>query len=129
MSQGGQSTRLTGTPAGRGVRVTIIAHGDGPEIRALIREVAPTAEIVSLDLPAVVTCDLRLNKPRFASLPGIMKSKKAVIPQLPSASLAPDLSPRSVVRRFSEPVARKGGVKVADVEELWRRLHDEAKVL
>jgi len=50
LSQGGQSTRDAGTPAGRGVRVLVIAHGDGPEIRALVREVAPAAEVVSLDL-------------------------------------------------------------------------------
>jgi electron transfer flavoprotein beta subunit len=93
------------------------------------REVDGGVEVLSLDLPAVVSCDLRLNVPRFASLPGIMKSKKAVIPQLAAATLAPELAPRVIVRRLSEPAGRKGGVKVADVEELWRRLHDEAKVL
>jgi electron transfer flavoprotein beta subunit len=86
-------------------------------------------EVVSLRLPAVVTCDLRLNKPRFASLPGIMKARKAAIPQVPAEALVPGLAPSLVVRRFAEPPKRKGGVKVADVEELWRRLHDEAKVL
>ncbi len=95
----------------------------------MTREVDGGVEIVSLDLPAVVTCDLRLNKPRFASLPGIMKSKKAVIPRLPAASVASDIAPKVVVLGLSAPAARKGGVKVADVEELWRRLHDEAKVL
>ncbi|HEY6001483.1 MAG TPA: hypothetical protein VIV57_01335 [Anaeromyxobacter sp.] len=61
MSRGGQSTRHAGTPAGRGVRVFVIAHGDGPEIRALVREVAPAAEVVSLDLfirGAATTADL-----------------------------------------------------------------------
>jgi electron transfer flavoprotein beta subunit len=93
------------------------------------REVDGGVENLALQLPAVVTCELRLNVPRFASLPGIMKAKKAVIPQVPSASLAAELEPRVKVLRLSEPAARKGGVKVADVEELWRRLHDEAKVL
>jgi electron transfer flavoprotein beta subunit len=93
------------------------------------REVDGGVENLALQLPAVVTCELRLNVPRFASLPGIMKAKKAVIPQVPAASLAPQLEPRVRVLRLSEPAARKGGVKVADVEELWRRLHDEAKVL
>jgi electron transfer flavoprotein beta subunit len=99
------------------------------KVLEVTREVDGGVELLALQLPAVVTCDLRLNVPRFASLPGIMKAKKAVIPQLPAASLAADLAPRVVVRRLSEPPARKGGVKVADVEELWRRLHDEAKVL
>jgi electron transfer flavoprotein beta subunit len=103
------------SPDGKGLEVT--------------REVDGGVELVALQLPAVVTCDLRLNKPRFASLPGIMKSKKAVIPQLPAESLATDLAPRVVVRRLEAPAARKAGVKVADVEELWRRLHDEARVL
>lgn len=93
------------------------------------REVDGGVETLALRLPAVVTCDLRLNKPRFASLPGIMKSKKAVVPQLPAADLAAGLAPSVRIRRLSEPAARKGGVKVADVEELWRRLHDEAKVV
>jgi electron transfer flavoprotein beta subunit len=106
----------------------LILSGDGRSLE-VTREVDGGVEIVSLDLPAVVTCDLRLNKPRFASLPGIMKSKKAVIPQLPAASLASDLAPWVLVRGLASPPQRKGGVKVADVEELWRRLHDEAKVL
>lgn len=106
----------------------LVLAADGRSLE-VTREVDGGVEVVALQLPAVVTCDLRLNKPRFASLPGIMRSKKAVIPQLASASLASDLAPRVVVRRLEAPAARKGGVKVADVEELWRRLHDEAKVL
>ncbi len=104
----------------------LAADGKGLEVT---REVDGGVENVALLLPAVVTCELRLNVPRFASLPGIMKAKKAVIPQVPAASLAADLTPRLVVKRLSEPAARKGGVKVADVEELWKRLHDEAKVI
>ncbi|HSN13100.1 MAG TPA: electron transfer flavoprotein subunit beta/FixA family protein [Anaeromyxobacteraceae bacterium] len=106
----------------------LILSGDGRSLE-VTREVDGGVEIVSLDLPAVVTCDLRLNKPRFASLPGIMKSKKAVIPQLAAAAVASDLDPKVLVRGLASPPLRKGGVKVADVEELWRRLHDEAKVL
>jgi electron transfer flavoprotein beta subunit len=106
----------------------LILSGDGRALE-VTREVDGGVEVVSLDLPAVVTCDLRLNKPRFASLPGIMKSKKAVIPQLPASSLASDLAPKVVLRGLASPPVRQGGVKVADVEELWRRLHDEAKVL
>ncbi|HSM93190.1 MAG TPA: electron transfer flavoprotein subunit beta/FixA family protein [Anaeromyxobacteraceae bacterium] len=106
----------------------LLLSADGRTLE-VTREVDGGVELVALQLPAVVTCDLRLNKPRFASLPGIMKSKKAVIPQLAAATLAPDLAPRVVVRSLTAPPARQGGVKVADVEELWRRLHDEAKVL
>ncbi|MGB8932614.1 MAG: electron transfer flavoprotein subunit beta/FixA family protein [Anaeromyxobacteraceae bacterium] len=106
----------------------LVLSGDGRSLE-VTREVDGGVEVVALDLPAIVTCDLRLNKPRFASLPGIMKSRKAVIPQLPAASVASDLAPRVVVRGLSAPAARKGGVKVADVEALWRHLHDEAKVL
>jgi len=102
-------------PDGKGLEVT--------------REVDGGVEALALELPAVVTCELRLNVPRFASLPGIMKAKKAVIPQVPAASIAADLTPKLIVRRLSAPDARKGGVQVADVEELWKKLHDEAKVL
>jgi electron transfer flavoprotein beta subunit len=106
----------------------LLLSADGRELE-VTREVDGGVDRLSLSLPAVVTCDLRLNKPRFASLPGIMKSKKAVVPVLPAASLGADLAPKVVVRRLEAPTARQGGVRVADVEELWRRLHDEAKVL
>jgi electron transfer flavoprotein beta subunit len=86
-------------------------------------------ETVEVTLPAVVTTDLRLNKPRFASLPGIMKAKKKELKELAAPSLGVDLAPKVVVRRLSEPPTRKGGVKVQDVEELWKKLHDEAKVV
>jgi electron transfer flavoprotein beta subunit len=102
-----------------------------PDGKALqvVREVDGGVETLEVRLPAVVTTDLRLNKPRFASLPGIMKAKKKEVKELAAASLGVDLSPKVVVRRLQEPPARKGGVKVQDVEELWRKLHEEAKVL
>jgi len=101
---------------------------DGKAV-AVVREVDGGVETLELRLPAVVTTDLRLNKPRFASLPGIMKAKKKEIREVAAASLGVDLAPRVVVRRLAEPPARKGGVKVADVAELWKKLHEEAKVL
>ncbi|HEY6099075.1 MAG TPA: electron transfer flavoprotein subunit beta/FixA family protein, partial [Anaeromyxobacter sp.] len=101
---------------------------DGKSIQ-VVREVDGGIETLELRLPAVVTTDLRLNKPRFASLPGIMKAKKKPVRELAAAALGVDLAPKVVVRRLAEPPARKGGVKVADVEELWKRLHEEAKVL
>jgi electron transfer flavoprotein beta subunit len=101
---------------------------DGARL-SVVRDVDGGVETLELTLPAVVTTDLRLNKPRFASLPGIMKAKKKEVKELPSAELGVDLAPKVVVRRLAEPPRRKGGVKVADVNELWAKLHEEAKVL
>ena len=101
---------------------------DGKRL-TVVREVDGGLETLELSLPAVVTCDLRLNKPRFASLPGIMKAKKKELKDLPAASLGVDLAPKVAVKALAEPPKRKGGVKVADVEELYRKLREEAKVL
>ena len=106
----------------------LVLSPDGREL-TVVREVDGGVETLVLLLPAVVTTELRLNKPRFASLPGIMKAKKKPLLELAAVSLGVDLSPRVVVRRLSEPPARRGGVKVADVDELWRKLHEEAKVV
>ncbi len=107
-----------------GLRLT----ADGKAL-AVVREVDGGVETLEVRLPAVVTTDLRLNKPRFASLPGIMKAKKKEVKELQAGSLGVDLSPKVIVKRLSEPPARKGGVKVQDVEELWKKLHEESKVL
>ena len=106
----------------------LVLSADGKSL-SVVREVDGGVETLEVRLPAVVTTDLRLNKPRFASLPGIMKAKKKELKELPAASLGVDLAPRVVVRRLSEPPKRAGGVKVADVEELWKKLHEEAKVV
>jgi len=106
----------------------LVLSADGRKL-SVVREVDGGVETLELTLPAVVTTDLRLNKPRFASLPGIMKAKKKEVKELPAASLGVDLAPKVVVKKLAEPPARKGGVKVADVEELWKKLHDEAKAL
>ena len=106
----------------------LILSADGKKL-AVVREVDGGVETLELALPAVVTTDLRLNKPRFASLPGIMKAKKKEVKEIKAAELGIDLSPKVVVKRLSEPPKRKGGVKVADVNELWTKLHEEAKVL
>jgi electron transfer flavoprotein beta subunit len=95
----------------------------------VVREIDGGVETLELTLPAVVTVDLRLNKPRFASLPGIMKAKKKEVKELAAASMGVDLAPRVVVRKLFEPPKRAGGTKVADVAELWKKLHEEAKVL
>jgi electron transfer flavoprotein beta subunit len=106
----------------------LVLSADGKKL-AVVREVDGGVETVELALPGVVTTDLRLNKPRFASLPGIMKAKKKEVKELQAAELGVDLTPKVVVKKLSEPPKRKGGVKVADVNELWAKLHDEAKVL
>jgi electron transfer flavoprotein beta subunit len=106
----------------------VVLAADGRSL-TVVREVDGGVETLVLALPAVVTTDLRLNKPRFASLPGIMKAKKKPLQELAAAALGVDLAPKVVVKRLSEPPARKGGVKVADVEELWKKLHEEAKAL
>jgi electron transfer flavoprotein beta subunit len=106
----------------------LLLSADGKKITVL-REVDGGVESLELSLPAVVTTDLRLNKPRFASLPGIMKAKKKEVKEIPAKDLGVDLAPRVLVKKLSEPPRRKGGVKVADVNELWAKLHGEAKVL
>ena len=106
----------------------LLLSADGKKLTVL-REVDGGVESLELSLPAVVTTDLRLNKPRFASLPGIMKAKKKEVKEIPAKELGVDLAPRVVVKKLSEPPRRKGGVKVADVNELWAKLHGEAKVL
>ncbi len=106
----------------------LVLSADGRKL-GVVREVDGGVETLELSLPAVVTTDLRLNKPRFASLPGIMKAKKKEVKELASAELGADLAPKVIVKKLSEPPSRKGGVKVADVDELWAKLHREAKVL
>ena len=93
------------------------------------REVDGGLETLSLTLPAVVTADLRLNEPRYATLPNIMKAKKKPLEALPAASLGVDIAPRLRHGHHEEPAPRKGGVKVADVAELVSKLKNEAKVI
>jgi electron transfer flavoprotein beta subunit len=106
----------------------LVLSADGKAL-AVVREVDGGVETLEVRLPAVVTTDLRLNKPRFASLPGIMKAKKKEVKELQASALGVDLTPKVVVRKLQEPPVRKGGVKVQDVEELWKKLHEEAKVV
>ncbi len=106
----------------------LLLSADGKKL-SVVREVDGGVETLELALPGVVTTDLRLNKPRFASLPGIMKAKKKPVAEIAAKELGVDLTPKVVVRKLSEPPKRKGGVKVADVNELWTKLHGEAKVI
>ena len=93
------------------------------------REVDGGLETVQMKLPAVVTTDLRLNEPRYATLPNIMKAKKKPLATTTPATLGVDASPRLVTLRVVEPAKRKGGGKVADVKELVAKLRNEAKVI
>lgn len=100
--------------------------GDEAEVT---REIDGGLETVALTLPAIVTADLRLNQPRYATLPNIMKAKKKPLDKLTPDELGVDVAPRLTVLKVEEPAQRKGGVKVADVQELVAKLKNEAKVI
>ncbi|MEO1679220.1 MAG: electron transfer flavoprotein subunit beta/FixA family protein [Pseudomonadota bacterium] len=93
------------------------------------REVDGGLQTVKVTLPAVISTDLRLNEPRYASLPNIMKAKKKPMDQKTPADLGVDVAPRLTIVTTSEPPARQAGVKVGSVEELLTKLKDEAGVL
>jgi electron transfer flavoprotein beta subunit len=101
--------------------------GDGKA--TVTREVDGGLETVAIKLPAVVTTDLRLNEPRYATLPNIMKAKKKQLDVLKPADLGVDVAPRLVTLKVQEPPKRKGGVMVKDVKELVDKLKSEAKVI
>jgi electron transfer flavoprotein beta subunit len=93
------------------------------------REVDGGLETVEVALPAVVTTDLRLNEPRYATLPNIMKAKKKPLETVTPEALGVDVAPRLATLKVTEPPKRKGGGRVADVKELVAKLRNEAKVL
>jgi len=93
------------------------------------REVDGGLESVEMTLPAVVTTDLRLNEPRYATLPNIMKAKKKPLEVLKPEALGVDVAPRLAMLKVVEPPKRKGGGRVADVKELVNKLRNEAKVI
>ena len=101
---------------------------DGGEA-VVSREVDEGIETVAVRLPAVVTTDLRLNEPRYASLPNIMKAKRKPIDTLTPEGLGVDVTPRLRTLKVEEPPRRKGGAKVASVAELVDKLRNEAKVI
>jgi len=100
--------------------------GDRAEVT---REVDGGLETLSVKLPAVVTTDLRLNEPRYVTLPNIMKAKKKTLEVLKPEALGVDVAPRLATLRVVEPAKRKAGVKVADAKALVDKLRNEAKVL
>jgi electron transfer flavoprotein beta subunit len=95
----------------------------------ITREIDEGLEKVKLPFPIVATCDLRLNEPRYASLPNIMKAKKKPIDNYTSEELGIDVSPRVRQLKVTEPPKREKGVMVADVAELVQKLKHEAKVI
>jgi electron transfer flavoprotein beta subunit len=99
------------------------------ETAKVTREIDGGLETVEVKLPAVVTTDLRLNTPRYATLPNIMKAKKKPLENVKPADLGVDVAPRLKILKVVEPPARKGGVMVKDVQELVEKLRNEAKVL
>jgi len=101
---------------------------DGAAMK-VTREIDGGLETVELKLPAVVTTDLRLNTPRYATLPNIMKAKKKPLDVVQPAQLGVDVAPRLKTLKVAEPGKRQAGVMVKDVGELLARLRNEAKVL
>jgi len=95
----------------------------------VVREVDEGLETIEVNMPAVVTCDLRLNEPRYASLPNIMKAKKKPIEQINTSDLGVDITPRVQQIKVEEPPKRKSGIKVTSVAELVQKLKNEAKVI
>ncbi len=116
---------LLGWPQGTFASKVEIADGHA----TVTREVDGGLETVKITLPAVVTADLRLNEPRYASLPNIMKARKKTIDVIKPADLGVDVTPRLTVLRVEEPAKRQAGAKVASVQELVAKLRNEAKVI
>jgi electron transfer flavoprotein beta subunit len=111
----------------QGTFASKIEHKD--KVIEVTREVDEGLETIEVNIPAVITCDLRLNEPRFASLPNIMKAKKKPIEQLNVIDLDVDISNRITQIKVEEPPKRKGGIKVSNVAELVSKLKNEAKVI
>jgi electron transfer flavoprotein beta subunit len=104
----------------------VVIEGDSAKVT---REVDGGLETIAIALPAVVTTDLRLNEPRYATLPNIMKAKKKPLETVKPADLGVDVAPRLTTLKVVEPAKRQAGIMVADVAELVAKLKNEAKVI
>jgi electron transfer flavoprotein beta subunit len=104
----------------------LVIEGDKAKVT---REIDGGLETVEIKLPGVMTTDLRLNEPRYASLPNIMKAKKKPIEQVTPDALGVDVAPRLVTLKVEEPAKRQGGKKVGSVQELVDKLKNEARVM
>ncbi len=116
---------LLGWPQATFASKLVVASGKA----TVTREVDGGLETLELALPAVVTTDLRLNEPRYATLPNIMKAKKKPLDNVKPADLGVDVAPRLATLKVVEPPKRTAGVKVADVAQLIDKLKNEAKVI
>lgn len=114
-----------GWPQGTFASAVTLADGRAE----IAREIDGGTEVISLALPAVVTADLRLNEPRYASLPNIMKARKKPLETLDAVDLGVDLAPRLTIVSVAEPAERKEGVKLNSAAELVEKLKTEAKVI
>ena len=112
---------------GQGTFASKVAPGEGTV--AVTREIDGGLETVELTLPAVVTADLRLNEPRYASLPNIMKAKKKPLETVTPDALGVDVTPRLTTVKVAEPPKRQAGIKVPDVATLVDKLKTEARVI
>lgn len=122
---GQMAAALLGWP--QGTYASRIAIGEG--VIEVTREIDGGLETLALNLPAVITTDLRLNKPRYVKLPDIIKAKKMTIIKRTPQDLGVDITPRLTTLKVEDPPVRIGGVKVADVFELVEKLRNEAKVI
>lgn len=116
---------LLGWPQATFASKLVIANGEAE----VTREVDGGLMTIAVPLPAVVTTDLRLNEPRYAKLPDIMKARSKPLTVIPAAELGVDLTARTKLIKVEEPPKRKGGAKVASVAELVDKLKNEAKVV
>ncbi|MCY1502905.1 Electron transfer flavoprotein subunit beta [compost metagenome] len=116
---------LTGMPQGTFASQVDIAEGKVQ----VTREIDGGLQTLELNLPAIITTDLRLNEPRYASLPNIMKAKKKPLEVKSASDYGVDLSPRLKTLKVEAPAQRKGGIIVASVDELVAKLKNEAKVI
>lgn len=109
--------------------ISVLKMADDGASAEVTREVDGGLEVDCVKLPAVITADLRLNEPRYASLPGIMKARKKPLEEIDAASLGVDLQPRIVIKSMAPPPERKAGRIVESVDDLVNALRNEAKVL
>ncbi len=106
-----------------------VVLSDDQQAVKVTREVDGGLETIGFALPGIITSDLRLNEPRYASLPGIMKARKKEIKEVAAAGLGADITPRLTINSLEPPTQKEAGKKVETVEELIGLLHDEAKVI
>ncbi len=114
---------------GQATYASAVKLADDKKSAVVTREVDGGLEDIEVQLPAVITADLRLNEPRYASLPGIMKARKKELKEIPLAELGIDTAPRVKILKLEPPPKRQAGKKVGSVQELVNLLHTEAKVI